>query len=166
MNFKTDEDITQISLGKFRVGISGLQAAIEELQSRQGHPDAVIAQVLLDKLKPKNYIPVSAQEEYKLAFLREFKKARGEPVSEEQQGPVIKILGPGCPNCHRLEQLVLEVLSEMHLAVDVEHVKDVGQIASYGVISMPALLINNQVKVIGTLPTREALKQWLSELQS
>jgi small redox-active disulfide protein 2 len=119
----------------------------------------------LDKLKPKNYIPGPALEEYKLAFLREFKKALGEPVSEEQQGPVIKILGPGCPNCHRLEQLVLELLSEMHLAVDVEHVKDVGQIASFGVISMPALIINNQVKVMGQVPTREALKQWLSELQ-
>jgi hypothetical protein len=40
----SDEDITQISLGKFRVGITGLKAAIEELQSRQGHPDAEIAQ--------------------------------------------------------------------------------------------------------------------------
>lgn len=162
----TDEDITQISLGKFQVGIAGLKAAIEELQSRQGHPDAEISQALLDKLKPKNYIPVSAQEEYKLAFLREFKRALGEPVSEGQQGPVIKILGPGCTSCHLLEQLVLEVLSEMHLGADVEHVKDVGQIASYGVISMPALIINNEVKVIGKVPTREALKQWFSELQS
>jgi small redox-active disulfide protein 2 len=162
----TEEDITQISLGKFRVGISGLKAAIEELQSWRGHLDVEIAQALMDKLKPKNYIPVSAQEEYKLAFLREFKRALGEPVSEEGQGPVIKILGPGCPNCHRLEQLVLEVLSEMHLAVDVEHVKDMRQIASYGVIGMPALIINNEVKAIGAVPTREALKQWLSELQS
>jgi hypothetical protein len=38
-----DDDLTQISLGKFRVGITGLKAAIEEVKSRQGSPDAEIA---------------------------------------------------------------------------------------------------------------------------
>jgi hypothetical protein len=64
-------------------------------------------------------------------------------VAEEREGPVIKILGPGCPNCHRLEQLVLEVLSELRLAVEVEHVRDLGQIAAHGVFGTPALIINN-----------------------
>jgi small redox-active disulfide protein 2 len=159
-------DITQILLGKNKVGIAGLKGAIEEIRALGARPEVEIAQALLDKLKPKNYIPAPALEEYKQAFLREFKKALGEQGEEEQQAPVIKILGPGCPNCHRLEQLVLEVLSEMHLAADVEHVKDVRQIAAHGVFGMPALIINNEVKAMGKVPSREALKQWLVELHS
>ncbi len=158
------DDVTQISLGKFKVGITGLAAAIEEIWDWRGRPDEDIAQALFERLKPQNYIPAGAVEDYRQAFLREFKKALGEPVEEEQQGPVIKILGPGCPNCHRLEQLVMELLSEMGLAVQVEFIKDINAIAAHGVFGMPALIINGEVKIMGKVPSREALQQWLTEL--
>ncbi len=160
----TDQDISLIRLGKFQVGITGLKEALEEVKALQGRSEAEIAQALLEKLRPKNYIPAAAEEDYKRAFLREFKKALGEQVEEPPAGPVIKVLGPGCPNCHRLEQLVLEVLSELHLAAEVEHVRDLNQIAAYGVFGTPALIINNEVKVMGKVPSREALKQWLLEV--
>ena len=160
------DDVTQISLGKYKVGISGLKAAIEEFKDWQGRPDEEIAQALFTRLKPQNYIPAAATDDYRRAFLREFKKALGEPVAEEQHGPMIKILGPGCPNCHRLEQLVMELLSDMGLAVQVEMVTDVNAIAAHGVLGTPALIINNEVKVMGKVPSREALKQWFAELQS
>jgi hypothetical protein len=50
-------------------------------------------------LKPRNYIPGPAQEEYKKAFLREFKKALGEKVDEKGAGLNVKVLGMGCPAC-------------------------------------------------------------------
>ena len=53
----SDSDLTQISLGRFRVGITGLQAAIEEVKSLQGQPEAEIADALFNKLKSRNYIP-------------------------------------------------------------------------------------------------------------
>ncbi len=159
-------EVTQISLGQFKVGITSLKKAIEEVRSLRDRPDQEIAQALFDRLKPKNYIPAAAAEDYRRAFLREFKKALGEPVTEEQHAPVIKILGPGCPNCHRLEQLVLELLSEMGLPVQVELIKDVNAIAARGVFGTPALIINDEVKVMGKVPTLDALKQWFSELQS
>ncbi len=161
-----NNDVTQISLGKFKVGITGLKSAIEELQDWRERPDGEIAQALFDRLKPQNYIPASAQEEYKRAFLREYKKALGEQVEEERQYPSIKILGPGCSTCQSLEQAVLVVLSELNLPADVEHVKDMNEIASYGVFSMPVLIINDEVKSVGKLPTRDALKKWLLELQA
>jgi hypothetical protein len=157
-----DEDITQISLGRFRVGITGLKAAIEEMKSWRGRPDAEIAQTLLAKLKPRNYIPASAQEEYQKAFLREFKKALGEKVEEERSGLSVKILGPGCPACDRLEQSVMAVLGEMGLPADVEHVRDVREIAALGVLGVPALIINDEVKAVGPAPTKKMLKKWLA----
>ena len=158
-----DEDLTQISLGRFRVGITGLKAAIEEAKSWRERPEEEIAQALLAAVKPRNYIPASAQEEYKRAFLREFKKALGEQVEEESSGLSIKILGPGCPSCDRLEQTVMAVLGEMGLPGDVEHVRDVKEIALLGVMGVPALLINDEVKAVGQVPTKEMLKKWLAE---
>jgi len=158
-----DEDITQISLGKFRVGITGLKAAIEGLKSWQGRPDAEIAQALLDRLKPRNYIPPSAHGDYQKAFLREFKKALGEKVAKESQGLSIKILGSGCAACDRLEQTAITALSELGLPADVEHVHDVKEIAALGVMGVPALLINNEVKAVGSVPSKAMLKEWLTK---
>ena len=157
-----DEDLIQISLGRFRVGITGLKAAIEELKSWRGRPDAEIAQALLDAVKPRNYIPASAQEEYKRAFLREFKKALGEKVAEESRGLNVKILGPGCPACDRLEQTVMAVLEEMGLPAEVEHVRDLKEIATLGVCGTPALLINDRIMAMGPAPSTAILKRWLA----
>ena len=158
-----DDDITQVSLGQFRVGITGLKAAIEEVQSQQGLPDDEIAQALLAKLQPRNYIPASAREEYKKAFLREFKKALGEAVAAEPAGLSVKILGPGCFSCERLEKTVMAVLEELGLPAEVEHVRDPQKIAALGVIRVPAVLINGEVKALGQAPTKERLKEWLTE---
>ncbi|MFI5329441.1 MAG: thioredoxin family protein [Desulfobaccales bacterium] len=158
-----DEDITQISLGRFRVGITGLKAAIEEAKSWRERPEEEIAQALFAAVKPRNYIPASAQEDYKRAFLREFKKALGEKVEEERGGLSIKILGPGCPSCDRLEQTVMAVLDELGLPGEVEHVRDMKEITALGVFGTPALLINDEVKAVGQVPDREALKKWLQE---
>lgn len=161
-----DEDLTQISLGRFRVGITGLKAAIEEVKSLQGRPDDEIAQALLNRLRGKNYIPAAAQEEYRQAFWREFKKALGEPVAKESRGLSIKVLGPGCPTCDRLEQTVMAVLMEMNLPADVEHIRDVKEIAALGVFCTPALMINGEVMAVGQALSQEMLKKRLAESQT
>jgi hypothetical protein len=158
-----DEDITQISLGKIRVGVTGLKAAIKELKSWRGRPEAEIAQALFEKVKPRNYIPAAAQEEYKRAFLREFKKALGEPVREEQAGLCVKVLGSGCAACEKLVQTIMTVLAELDLPAEVEHVRDVREIAASGVFGVPAVLINGQVMAVGQTPPKAMLKKWLEE---
>jgi small redox-active disulfide protein 2 len=157
----SEPDITRMSLGRFTVGITGLKDALEATKVLQGRPDAEIAQALLVRLASRNYIPASSREEYKRAFLREYKKAVGEKVAEERPGLTIKILGPGCPACDQLEQTVMQVLAELNLPAALEHVRDFKEIAALGVFATPALLINDEVKVMGSLPSREALKKWL-----
>jgi Thioredoxin domain len=157
------DDLTQISVGRFRVGISGLQAAIVEVKSLKGLPEAEIAEALFDKLKSRNYIPSQAREEYKRAFLREYKRALGEPVAEEQGSLVVKILAPGCQSCEQLEQTVMAVLEELDLPADIEHIRDLREIHALGVFGTPALMINNELKAKGILPSRDRLKAWLLE---
>ncbi|MBW1992364.1 MAG: thioredoxin family protein [Deltaproteobacteria bacterium] len=157
------DDFVRISLGRFQVGLTGLKEAIAEVRASGLRSEADIAQALLEKLRVRNYIPASAEEEYKKAFLREYKKASGEELPEERHGLSIRILGPGCPNCEALMQSVMAVLTELNLPAAVEHVRDLNEILALGVWSTPALLINDKVMAVGRLPNREMLKNWLME---
>jgi small redox-active disulfide protein 2 len=159
----SNSDLTQISLGRFRVGITGLQGAIEAVQSLKARSEYEIAEALFDTLKSRNYIPNQAREEYKQAFLREYKKALGEQVVEEPGILSVKIIGPGCQSCEKLQQTVMAVLEELNLPADIEYVKDLKEIHALGIFSVPALIINNVTKAMGLVPSRDRLKAWLKE---
>lgn len=76
---------------------------------------------------------------------------------------VIKILGTGCPNCRRLEQVVKEVVNENNVDASIEKVEDVQKIMEYGIMSTPALVINEKVKVFGRIPNKNAIKMYIEE---
>ena len=76
---------------------------------------------------------------------------------------VIKILGMGCPNCKKLEQLAREAASEAGADATIEKVQDVQLIMSYAVMSTPALVINEKVKVFGRVPNKAAIKMYIEE---
>lgn len=160
-----DADITQISLGKFTVGITGLKKAIEDGKTLRGRPETEIAQALLDKLKPQNYIPAAAEADYKKAFLREFKKALGEKVEAEAGGLIIRFLSPICPCSEDFLEVIVTVLSELGLPADVQHVTDAEAIAAFGVFSTPALIINGEVRALGRMPPQKVLKGWLRAIK-
>ena len=90
----------------------------------------------------------------------------GEQVTEDHGGLVVKILGPGCPSCDRLEQTVMAVLAELNLPAAIEHVRDLKEINALGVFGTPALIINNNLKAMGLVPSRDRLKTWLQEAVS
>ena len=75
----------------------------------------------------------------------------------------IKVLGMGCMRCNTLEKLTIDALAELGIAADVEHVKDLSQIAKYGVMSLPGLVINEKLRVSGRVPKKEEIKMWLQE---
>ena len=135
---------------------------IAELYSRQ--PADVVAEELLNRLSKKNYISDKVQKEYGRAFVREFRKFLGQPFDDENaQGLEIKVLGAGCVLCNSLENDVMEVLSEMNLTADLEHVRDVEEIAKYNVKGTPALIINGKVICSGRIPSKNVIRKWLEE---
>jgi len=73
----------------------------------------------------------------------------------------IKVLGQGCPSCDKLEQDLMAVMAELNLPADLEHVRDVKEIACYGVMGSPALVINGKVVAVGRVPSKSQLKEWL-----
>ncbi len=161
----SDEEPSYVYIKGRRVGIVGLKRVLEDLSAMRGRADEEIADAMFAKLKPENYIPSSVVAEYRKAFLREFRKSIGEPVPEEEAGGLkIVILGPGCPNCDRLEQTVMAVLAEENIPAEVEHVRDVVEIARYGVMGTPALVINGKIKSSGLLPSKNQIAKWLRDI--
>ena len=75
----------------------------------------------------------------------------------------VKVLGSGCSKCNLLEKYACETLEELGVAYDLEHVKDYIEIAKYGVMATPALVVNEKVLVSGRVPTRTELKEMLAK---
>lgn len=75
----------------------------------------------------------------------------------------IKVLGPGCANCVRLEKLVREVLDEFNIEATVEKLMTFDDFARYGVMIPPALVVNGMVLVQGKIPTKHTLVHWLTD---
>jgi len=75
---------------------------------------------------------------------------------------IIKILGSGCPNCQKLETNAKKAVEELGLKdVQIEHVYEIDKIIEYGVMSTPALVIDEEVKAAGRIPDLEEIKKWL-----
>jgi small redox-active disulfide protein 2 len=74
----------------------------------------------------------------------------------------IKILGSGCANCQRLEAATHEAVDQLGLEASFEKVTDVAEIASWGVMHTPALVIDDEVVMSGRVPTTEQLKELLA----
>jgi small redox-active disulfide protein 2 len=71
----------------------------------------------------------------------------------------IKVLGTGCAKCKSLEKLTNEVITESGIAATVEKVEDIYKIMQFGVMSTPALVINQKVVLSGRLPSATELKE-------
>ena len=163
----SQEDVVQIKVDGHAVGIMGMKTAMEAMAKEYADkPDDEAGSELLKQLSKKNCIPNRVKENYAKAFLREFKKFVGKPYEQEVSGGVeIKVLGQGCVQCDRLERDLMEVMAEIDLAADLEHVREIKEIGKYGVMGMPALIINGKVMSVGRVPPRAKLKEWLKEAQ-
>lgn len=73
---------------------------------------------------------------------------------------IIKILGTGCPNCRKLEANAKKALKALGIEATVEKIEDIQDIMAYGVMSTPALVINEQVKIMGRVASPDEIKKY------
>ena len=65
----------------------------------------------------------------------------------------IKVLGSGCANCKRLEQITKKVITDLGVEAEVVKVTDPSKYADYGVMSTPGLVINEKTVSSGRIPS-------------
>ena len=80
-------------------------------------------------------------------------------------GASVKVLGSGCDKCNALEKNVKEALSELGMTDEIDHVADFGQIAAMGVMSTPALVIDNKVVSMGKVLSKDEVIKALKKIR-
>ena len=73
----------------------------------------------------------------------------------------IKVLGPGCANCCKLEEIVHEALAATGVEAEVTKITDMGQIVAYDVLKTPGLVINEKLVSSGRIPTAATIAEWI-----
>ena len=160
-----EKDITRINVTGSSISIIGIKQLMDEIaKTHADKSDEEIRSFMLDQLGKDNYIPSKAKDDYGKAFVREFRKFLGQPyTADAPEGLDVKVLGVGCAQCHQLTQIVMEVLTELELPAGVDHVTDIQEIARYGVMGSPALLINGKAVAVGSVPPRDRIRRWLTD---
>ena len=74
----------------------------------------------------------------------------------------IKVLGSGCANCKRVEQIAHKVITDMGIEAEVIKVTDYNDIMAYNILSTPGLVINEKVVSTGRIPTPSEVTTWLT----
>ncbi len=73
----------------------------------------------------------------------------------------IKVLGPGCKKCNTLSEATQKAVNELSMDVNITKIDDMIKILSYGVMSTPALVINEKVVVSGKVPSVSEIKEFI-----
>jgi small redox-active disulfide protein 2 len=75
---------------------------------------------------------------------------------------LIKVLGPGCANCKRLEERTREAVADLGIDAEIEKVTDYADIAGYGVMKTPGLVVDERLVVSGRVPTSREIAELLT----
>lgn len=75
----------------------------------------------------------------------------------------IKVLGSGCANCKRVEQIAQKVIAEMGFQAQIIKVTDYKDIMAYNVLSTPGLVVNEKLVCAGRIPTPAEVTTWLAD---
>ncbi|MBR6295802.1 MAG: TM0996/MTH895 family glutaredoxin-like protein [Treponema sp.] len=73
----------------------------------------------------------------------------------------VKVYGSGCKGCQTLHQNVIDALSEMNVAADIQYITDMQKIMETGVMSLPALAVNEKIVSAGKVLSVTDIKKFL-----
>lgn len=74
----------------------------------------------------------------------------------------IKVLGPGCANCQKVEEIASAAVAQLGVEAEIEHVTDRAAYPTYGLLYTPGLVINGKLVSGGRIPTVAEVQTWLA----
>lgn len=96
-------------------------------------------------------------------------KCRGKDQAQAEtaavSGASVKVLGSGCAKCNQLEAATLAALTELGMDATLDHVTDFAEIAAYGVMTTPALVVDGKVVSFGKVLKKDEVKAILHKLR-
>jgi hypothetical protein len=156
-----ENEISHIRIQGNRIGIAGLDEILPAVADMGIEDERKLRDVLLERVKVRNYIPSHVERKYGDALLNVYYRYLGKEIVENDSVLTVRILGIGCTRCEKVRQATLSALNELGIPADVEQVTDPGEIAKYGVVAPPALVLNGKVYPASRLMNRENVKQLL-----
>ncbi len=78
----------------------------------------------------------------------------------------IKVLGSGCANCKRVEQIAHKAIEQLAVEAEVIKVTDYNKIMEYNILSTPGLVVNEKVVCSGRIPTPAEVTTWITNALS
>jgi len=74
----------------------------------------------------------------------------------------VKVLGPGCQNCKKVEAVARQAVASLGVEVEFVKVTDYAKITEYPILSTPGLVVNEQVVCSGRIPSEAEVTTWLA----
>ena len=75
----------------------------------------------------------------------------------------IQVLGSGCPTCHKLFEIVSQIVSELGIDSKVEYITDIQKIIDIGLMQSPVLVINRKVVLVGFTSDTTKIKKVIQD---
>ena len=91
------------------------------------------------------------------------KKENSDAAAAPEQEAAVKVLGSGCDKCRALEKAAIEALQELGQEPRVQHITDFTEIAQYGVMQTPALVVDGKVVSYGKVRTKDEARELLKK---
>lgn len=92
-------------------------------------------------------------------------EATSQSLNEKQEKSDVKVLGSGCAKCNELEANTKEALKELGMDTTIDHVTDFTEIAAYGVMSTPALVVDGKVVSFGKVLKKDEVVKLLQKVR-
>lgn len=162
------EDHRNISIVKIKgigTALKGVHFLFFKAKEMDLKGDQELGNFFVSELKKINTFSKQDEERLREALPGKFKKfVKGEPDEDESDRKVnIKLLGSGRRGYFELEREAMDAVVELDVSGPFAQVRDLDEIAKYGTIPMPALVINGKVVSSGRIVKKEEIKKMILE---